>query len=157
MHIKLTERLSNDFRQDSDGVLVRSTYLVEDEDISKFYTQPQLRSMVGSLSSSATKLFVYIGYELKSNCPLIWINYKMYMREFSEGSWLMDKKIYKKRISINTYKKALQELQDKNMLKPFNKDDEKYKDVYWINPQFFWNGKRHKVFPDNSIIRRLPK
>lgn len=132
-----------------EGILIHSKYLIEDEPCSKVYTQSQLRHLVAALSPAATKLFVFMMYELEKNKPYVWINYSRYVREFKEGNELIADKNNKKKISINTYKKALNELDAKLIIKPVTG----YKDTYWINPQVFWSGNRITSFP-NRVVKR---
>ena len=121
-------------------VLVHSTFIREDEPITKLYILPKWRDIISKLSPNSTKLFTFIAYELESNSEIIWINVARFQKEFEVKS-------------INTYKKSVIELQQKNIINPVAG----YKNVYWINPQIFWRGDRPGTFPDNTTIRKLPK
>jgi hypothetical protein len=53
-------------------------------------------------------------------------------------------------ISLNTYKKAIDEL-IKNGLITYTT----VKDIYWINPNFFFHGDRVRKYKDNvKIVKR---
>ena len=64
-------RQKTDFdAKDKDNNYVK--YLVEDETITKVYTQSKLRLDISNLSPAATKLFTFIMYELEYNNPVLW-------------------------------------------------------------------------------------
>ena len=99
----------------------------------KIYVSKENRLNMMKLSARAIDLFLWIVYESENSCEWIWVNKKRYMEERGV-------------VSINTYKGALVEL-----IKAGYLISSVIKDVYWINPDYFFNGNRVSVFPKNVV------
>ena len=119
----------NSFQKDIEGDWLHTKQLVDKSASCKLYTIPQNRKLVAKLSPCAKELYLWIMYELESGKEAIWINRERYLEE--------------NRTSLNTFRKAVDELV-KNAIIAYTV----IKDVYWINPSYFFNGDRIKMYPD---------
>lgn len=127
---------SHKFIADDEGIMVPVTALIEKQRVTKIYHCPGCKEMVYNLSPSAQRLYIFILYNLEPSDQYIQINV----------DWYMKKNDIK---SVNTYKDAAKEL----CRYLFIAQSPDYKNVYWINPQLFFNGNRIEVFPDNVKIK----
>lgn len=97
------------------------------------YIAPQKRIIVNALTPSTKELFIWLMYTIEPNKDFIWINKDRYMLELDITS-------------INTYKKALFELERYGIIALTS-----VKDTYWINPDFFFRGNRVTKYPKNVV------
>lgn len=97
---------------------------------------PGTLSTFAALSPIAKNLLFYIMTHLESGRDWIRINRKRYMDTYFV-------------LSINTVKKAETELCVACLINRC----ELYKDVFWINPKFFYSGNRANKFPHNVDIK----
>lgn len=98
------------------------------------YTSPIIRSILGSLSGSASKVFLWIQQSLRYGEDYIKFNSKNFIKET--------------KMSPSTLVKAKKELIDKQIIAEM-KDNNKY---YWINPVIMFKGSRVKKYPDSLSI-----
>lgn len=139
LEIKVNTIKSSDkykvFNKDAgeDAIFEYAHYEYEAEKYCKVFTTAEKRLHMVQFSPRIKDLLLWIIYEVKSGEDYIWLNKLRYMEENSIGS-------------INTYKTALNELVKKRYL-----GKTVVSDVYWINPDFIYNGNRIKSFPDNVI------
>jgi hypothetical protein len=101
----------------------------------KLFCDPDKRYLNNSLSLRAKELLLWVMFQTTSSKDYIWINKTMYMEENNVTS-------------INTYKEALADLIKKKYL-----GITLIKDVYWINPKYFFKGDRVKKYPNNVLTR----
>jgi hypothetical protein len=122
--------------QTIDNILLPVEIDLEKESITKVYTKPMYREIVANCSSNGQRLYLWLLYEADSGLDYIWINIDRYMQENHITS-------------INTYKKAIDELCRYVMIYPMIG----YKHVYWLNPRLFFSGSRVNKYPDK--IKRV--
>lgn len=117
------------FEKDKDDdIFVNVEVTVEATLYTKMYITSELRKLVSALSPSAKELYLWIMYEVEVGEEALWINRDRFMEENST--------------SLNTYKKAVEELHRYAFIASTT-----IKDVYWINPNFFFKGDRVKKYP----------
>ena len=118
------------YKLEADGTFLPLKLEVEAIPYSKIYVTSDRRLIISNLSPSTKELFLWILYEIESGKDYLWINKDRFMLE--------------NHTSLNTYKKALDEL-IRYALLAFTV----VKDVYWINPDFFFKGDRVSKYPKN--------
>lgn len=126
----------NKFIADEDGVMLPATSLIEKKEYTKIFYSAGAKDMVYNLSAGAKSLYLFILYNLETNVQYIQINVERYMKKNSIKS-------------INTYKEAVKEL----CRYLFLIQSSDYKDVYWTNPELFFNGNRIKTFSNKVVIK----
>lgn len=118
------------YRQDGD-VLIPLEVEVEKEDYVKVYVKPENRKIINALTDTSKRLYIWIMYNIEHGSDWIWINKKLFMSEVHISS-------------LNTYKKAVEELARYNLI-----HFTAIKDVFWINPRLFFAGSRVNKYPKN--------
>ena len=116
-----------------DDMLVNVQLELEYTEYCKVYASSERRKLVSSLSPCAKELYLWLLYEIKYGQDALWINKERFMEENTT--------------SLNTYKKAIEELIRYAFIAYTV-----VKDVYWINPDFFFKGDRLKKYPNNKIL-----
>ena len=117
------------FQVDEQGDWLNTKKRVDNSPNCKLYTSSLNRKLVSKLSPCGKELYLWIMYEIEVGKEALWINRDRYLEE--------------NETSINTYKKAIEEL-IKNAIIAYTV----VKDVYWINPSYFFSGDRLKMYPD---------
>lgn len=120
-----------------DDVLVPVTFELEYLPSSKIYCDAIRRKIISNCGPNSVKLFMWIVYDIKYGEDFIWLNKTRYMEETST--------------SKNTLVKAINELHRYCIINPTI-----IKDVYWINPDFFFKGSRVNKYPD-KVKEYIPK
>jgi hypothetical protein len=123
------------YARDKDGEWMPVEKELETESSCKVYLDKERRVSMTKLSARGKDLLLWIIYESENSSEWLWINKRRYMKEGNVTS-------------INTYKSALVELIKAGYLL-----SSVIKDVYWINPRYFFNGNRVNKFPKN-IVRK---
>lgn len=125
------------YRYDLDkGAMVGSEYHMEKVEHTKVYHNSGNYAIIAALSPAGKCMYLYLLYRLERGKDWLQINKQHYMT--------------KHRItSVNTYKKGLNELGEKGIISPSSAYP---KDVFWINPNFFFNGNRLIAYPDNMDL-----
>ena len=118
------------YKLDTDGLFLPLKLEVEAIPYSKIYITADRRLIISKLSSAGKELYLWILYEIESSKDYLWINKNRYMLENTT--------------SLNTFKKALDELIRYALLAYTV-----VKEVYWINPDFFFKGDRVSKYPKN--------
>ena len=118
------------YKLELDGTLLPLKLEVEATPYVKVYITPERRLIISKLSPAGKELLLWLMYELETGKDYLWINKSRFMLENST--------------SLNTYKKAVDELVRYGML-AFTV----VKDVYWINPDFLFKGDRISKYPKN--------
>ena len=121
------------------GILLHKQYYFERQRYTKIYIDPSNRKIIAMLSNNAIRLFYWLSFEIENNKDYIKINKCRYLKENNIKS-------------VNTYKKALTELQINLIICA-----SPVKDVYFINPAIFFNGNRIKQYPNNIKIYKPNK
>ena len=119
-------------RDKDDDMLVNVQLELERTEYSKLYTSSERRKLISSLSTASKELYLWLMFEIKYGEDALWINKNRFMIE--------------NRTSVNTYKKAVEELAKYAFIAYTV-----IKDVYWINPDFFFKGDRLKKYPDKKV------
>jgi hypothetical protein len=118
------------YMQDEDGILLPAKKEVEATPFTKLYVTAERRLIVAKLSPAAKELFLWVMLELDSGKDALWINKDRFMEENNT--------------SLNTFKKAIDELIRYAFLAYTV-----VREVYWINPDFFFKGDRISKYPKN--------
>lgn len=131
--IPVNERqFDKQYTLDKDGeTLIPVIQDVEATPITKVFVTPERRKIVNFLSPKAKSFFLWLMYELDAGKDYTWINKDRYMKELEITS-------------VNTIKDAIKELHRYALISPTV-----IKDVYWINPDFFFRGDRIRKYPKN--------
>lgn len=96
------------------------------------------RKQVSDLPVRSKELYLHLIHTIKSAHDYVWIDRVAYMK-------LM------KISSVNTYKTAVRGLSDGLYVYPHYK----LKDVYWINPYFFFKGSRINKYPEKVYDKKV--
>lgn len=118
-----------------EGVLINNQIKLEYTPFTKVFNTSEHRIIVNNLSDKSQRLYLWIIYEIEAGKDYLWVNIDRYMEEQNIKS-------------INTVKNALQELVRYGIL-----NMTVVKNVYWINPDFFFNGNRISKFKQNLVVR----
>lgn len=117
------------------GDEVPAESLIERQKMTKLYLSAAYRDRAMNLSAGAQRMFLYILYEIDTNKDWVTILPKDYEKRAKKGT-------------LNVYKKAIEELVRYAYLTPTL-----YKNVYWINPNLFFNGNRITKYKENVVIK----
>lgn len=80
------------------------------------------------------QMYLYLIHSLKSAQDYVCIDRVKYMKQMKIGS-------------VNTFKVAIRGLSSGSYIYPHYK----IRDVYWINPHYFFRGSRINKYPDNLV------
>lgn len=105
----------------------------ENDSYCKLFSTPDRRLDVSVLSPSGKSLLIWIMYELDGGKDYFWFNRERYMKECGIKS-------------PTTVTTALKELNNK-FIQPSN-----VREIYFINPHFFFTGSRLIKYKDNIVI-----
>jgi hypothetical protein len=108
------------------------SFTVDADSFTKVFNKSAYRIHMMSLSSRAKELCFWLIYELDCGKDYIWLNKKRYMTECN--------------VSLNTMLAAIKDLVRDVILIP-----SAVKDVYWINPLFFFNGSRLEKYKEYAV------
>ncbi len=125
--------------KDKDGIPQYGYYDMELVESTKFYLSPDVRALLSDLKGGSAQLLLWIMQKLENNKDYIWIKRSTCMSELGINS-------------INTYKAGIKVLCQLRFIAPVCDTP----DIYFINPQLFFNGSRHKRFPEN-LAEYIPK
>lgn len=114
-------------------VLTKEEIEVEATPFTKVFLSSERRKIINNLSSCAQRLLLWIIFELEEGKDWLYINKSRYLKE--QG------------LCYNTYAKARDELVRYCIIYP-----SLVKDVFWINPDFFFCGNRIKKYKDKIVI-----
>jgi hypothetical protein len=120
--------------QSFEGTITKEEILLEYMPKTSVFIQADYRKYVSKLPVASRELLLWIIYEMEGSKDYIWINKDRYMKECS--------------VSLNTYKKGVKFLIQAALI-----GKTLFRDVYWTNPAFFFNGNRIKKYPNNLLIR----
>lgn len=121
--------------RDSSGLEKEYKYIAERLEYAKVFATADYRTRINKLTLRGKEMFLWLLYTVKMGEDSVWINRERYMEE-------MD-------ISSNTTIVAtIKDLVKHNIIAPTMQK----KDVYWINPNFFFKGDRLKKYPDNHNL-----
>jgi hypothetical protein len=118
----------------------RLSYKVEYDDYTKVFRGNGSVMNMYELNNRGRELLLYIIMHIGENDDWISINVENYM-------------VKHKIKSINTYKDAVKNL----VAKGYILRTHDYRNVFWVNPHYIFNGNRIKTFPKNVTIKREVK
>lgn len=134
LQIPVREReFIDQLRKDKDGDLVPIKAYIENEPFIRLYVTSDRRKIINQLDDKSKSMLLWIFYTVERKKDYIWINKERYKKE-------QDIK------SENTVRGAL-----KNLVRYGLIQYTIVKDVYWINPDFFFFGNRIKKYPNNLV------
>jgi hypothetical protein len=107
-------------------------YSLDKTPFTKVYEVKQGKVNMIDLPLRSKELYLYVLYSLESGQDIIWIDRMVYMDRM-------------KIRSVNTFKEAVWGLSLPKYIYPHAK----LKDVYWINPHYFFKGNRINKYPNN--------
>ena len=126
----------NQYTRDADGILNPVTLELEKEPMTKVYSSPILRKIIMGLPNKAKEMFLFLMYDCDYGKDYIWINRERYMEETGITA-------------SNTVVSSLKILHAQNIIIPTI-----YKDVYWLNPAYFFKGDRVSKYPNNIQLSK---
>lgn len=126
---------TNQLKKDKDGDWISPKVLLENEPCVKLYVSTDKRKIINKLDDKSKSMLLWIFYTVERNKDYIWINKERYKEEQEIKS-------------ENTVRGAV-----KNLIRYGLIQYTIVKDVYWINPDFFFFGNRVKKYPNNLIKR----
>lgn len=80
----------------------------------------------------AKELLLHFLYSIETSTDVLWINRQAYMKTYGIKS-------------VNTFKEAVRSLSEALFIYPHAS----IKDLYWINPHYFFKGSRISKYPNN--------
>jgi hypothetical protein len=101
----------------------------------KVFDQTGVKDLLSKLTIRAKELYLHIMYSLEPAEDIIWIHRERYMGKYGISS-------------ANTYKDAVKNLAENGFIYPVVG----VKDVYWINPHYFFKGDRANKYKDNVRV-----
>lgn len=108
----------------------------EDSIYTRIYTDKTLREITNTLSSVSCKIYLWIIHAIYKQEDYIFIDRKRIMEELQIKS-------------VNTLKKSYDELTRYGFITPSRE-----KDIWWINPMYFFKGNRVIKFPKCVKVKR---
>jgi len=126
---------SDKFIRDEDGVMLPAHHYVEKQKYVKFYKFKGARDHILKLSAGATKMILYIGFTMDGSKDYLRITPDTYSKKTERGS-------------LNTYKRAIEELILEGYLTPTM-----YKYTYWVNPAMLFCANRINKYPDKVQVK----
>ena len=127
-----TIELDQDVVSYGNVVSIEEIIELEQETYAKTYNSSTLRVHILNLPSRARDLSLWVIYSLKPGKDYLYFNKPRILKELG--------------ISKNTYTLAIKDLIGNSVIAitPI-------KDIYWVNPLFFFNGSRARRYPDKVI------
>lgn len=122
--------IDGQFKTDSEGIHLPAIAKMEYTPFTKLFSKREHRLIISRCTPAAKSLYLWIMYEIEVSKDYIWINKHRYLKETLT--------------SLNTFKKALTELHRYSLITPTT-----IKDVYWINPEYFFKGSRITKYSKN--------
>lgn len=123
------------FAADKEGIMHPVSTLIERQSATKIFHVAGIAEMVGNLSDTAMRLYMYIIHSLDAGKDFIRINPEHYQK--------------KNRVKDGrTYKSATKELIRYNFIV-----NTEFDNVYWINPNLFFCGNRILKYPESIEIK----
>lgn len=101
----------------------------------KVFDQTGVKALMEGLSVRAKELYLHIMYTLEPATDILWVHRGRYMTSYKISS-------------VNTYKDAVKNLAEKGFIYPVVG----MKDVYWINPHYFFKGDRASKYKDKVKV-----
>jgi len=112
-------------------------YKIEYDEYAKVFRGKGDITNIYKLDNRGRELLLYIIMHIGEGDDWISINVENYMSKH-------------KIKSVNTYKEAVKNLVANNYIARTHN----YRNVFWVNPRYIFNGNRIKAFPKNVVIKR---
>ena len=106
-----------------------SKVLVEDAEYTRVYVRQGYRLHVMALPKEAKSVYLWLMYEIDTNLDYVFLNRRRYKEECG-GTW-------------TDLANGILQLTQSGII-----NNTPIKDVYWINPRFFFQGNRLKKYQD---------
>lgn len=135
LEIPISVGVENGVYEKKEGVLLPKEIEYENTVYTRLYAEKELKEIYKYVSPSASKL-------------LLWIMLNVYKQEdciYIDNTRVMEDMGVK---SINTVKKNIDELIRYGFITL-----SRHKQIYWINPMFFFKGNRVVKFPKNTVTK----
>jgi len=113
----------------------KPVYLEADNYVKLFNDFPKFKKLIYDLKPGAKSLLWYIILSLEPGCDWVQVNVDWYMKQNG----------IKARF---TYREAAKDLCRACIINASTD----YKDVFWVNPAYFYCGSRPNKYPDNKVI-----
>lgn len=135
LEIPLTKtKMKDSYVQDGEFLMPKEIEY-EATSSTKVYTDKILKEITCSLHPSTCKLYLWVIHSVYKQEDMIYINKETVMKDL-------------KIKSINTLKKAIDELVRYGFITASRE-----KDIWWINPMYFFKGNRVNKYPKNLVIK----
>ena len=115
------------------GTILHKQKIFERAKITKIFATAKNRTEIAKNSAIAKNILLWLFYQLEYSQDYVSFDKKLFMKENNVKS-------------IKTVNLAIEELQKNKVIAKSN-----IKDVYFINPVYFFLGSRVKSYPDNVI------
>lgn len=112
-------------------------YELEYSKYTKVFDVPGDKKLLSMMPIRSKELYLFIMYSLTAGEDYVWVDKAGYMKTMGITS-------------VNTYKTAIRGLCDANIIYPHHW----IRDLFWINPQYFFKGSRINKYPKNIIPRK---
>lgn len=106
----------------------------------KVFMVEAAKKQMSSLPIRSKELYLFLIHSIQSGTDYIWIDRAAYMKQMEIKS-------------LNTYKAAVDGLCENVYIQKHNK----LKEVYWINPHFFFKGSRILKYKHNLLFKETIK
>jgi hypothetical protein len=111
-------------------------YSLENIPYTKVFEVAGAKKRVMSLPVRGKELLLYFMHSIDSGADALWIDRASYMKAYGIKS-------------VNTFKDAVRSLSESLFIYPHAT----FKDVYWINPHYFFKGSRMMKYPDRVQLK----
>lgn len=118
----------------SEGVLLNDVFYYDRSPSTKLYHSKDNEDVISMLSPTSLRLFYFIANRMVKGKDWVQVNKEYFMSKYGVKS-------------VNSFKDALKELQRYLIIVSTH-----YDTVYWVNPNFMFNGDRCKKYPDNLKV-----
>lgn len=135
--VRVSRRYSRSSFSLDEGMVMPAGYVSECDSSSKLFLGK--RKEVMGLCDRGMRLFLFVCYELESGKAFVVVNRKRFMKEAGIRS-------------VNTFKAAVNDLCRLGMISLTDA-----RDVFWVNPDYFFRGSRVNAFPDRVRVKYQEK
>lgn len=126
-------KLKSIYERASEDVIIEKEANLEAIPFIKLFQTSERRIIINNFSDRSQRLFIWLMFETTTGKDYVIINKERYMKENCVKA-------------VNTISNAIKELLRYGIIA-----NTYIKDVYWINPDFFFNGSRIKKYPNNIV------
>lgn len=127
---------TNEKGEDGKPIMIQHSFLQETEPYTRFYINAAHRQIMANLSASAKCLLLWMIYEVESGKDWCWFNRNTFIKDHGYSD-------------DRTYRNAVEDLMRCGIITMVGMG---LKDVFWINPRFFFRGDRKSKYKNNIKI-----